>query len=107
MFRKLGTYVPGTSTSILHHNGYLVCFCSGKFLASEASAKSTGRPTECVPLSKGFLRHAASDSTAVKPSLLMARRGGSPVDIVVLAPSMSSAVVGCVLGNFNVEGRRN
>ena len=53
------------------------------------------------------LRHVASDSTAVKPTLLMGGRGGSAVDIVVVAPGMSNAVVGRVLGNRNVEGRRN
>ena len=44
------------------------------------------------------LRHAASDTTAVKPAVLMGGRGGSAVDIVVVAPGTSSAVVGCVLG---------
>ena len=53
------------------------------------------------------LRHAASDTTVVRPVLLMGGRGGSAVDIVVVAPGMSSAVVGRVLGNRNVEGRRN
>ena len=53
------------------------------------------------------LRHVASDSTAVKPTLLMEGRGGSAVDIVVVAPGMSSAGVGRVLGNRNVEGRRD
>ena len=79
-----------------------VCFCSGKILASEESASFTGRPTECVPLSNGSLRHAASDSTAVKPALLMEGRRGYAVDMVVVAPGMSSAVVGRVLGNRNV-----
>ena len=37
----------------------------------------------------------------------MQGRGGSAVDMVVVAPGMSSAVVGRVLGNRNVEGRRN
>ena len=32
------------------------------------------------------LRHAASDTTAVKPVLLMRGRGGSAVDIVIVAP---------------------
>ena len=53
------------------------------------------------------LRHAASDTTAVKPAPLMGGRGGSAVDIIVVAPGMSSAVVGRVLGNRNVEVRRN
>ena len=53
------------------------------------------------------LRHDASDTTAVKPALLMGGRGESAADIVVVAPGMSSAVVGRVLGNRNVEGRRN
>ena len=58
-------------------------------------------------MSNGSVRHAASDSTAVKPALLMGGRGGSAVDIVIVAPGMSNAVVGRVLGNRNVEGRRN
>ena len=37
----------------------------------------------------------------------MGGRGGSEVGIVVVAPVMSSAVAGRVLGNRNVEGRRN
>ena len=55
------------------------------------------------------LRHVAGDTinTAVKPAPLMGGRGGSKVDIVVVAPGMSSAVVGRVLGNRNVESRRN
>ena len=53
------------------------------------------------------LRHPASDSAAVKPAPLMGGRGGSAVDIVVVAPGMISAVVGRVLGNRNVDGRRN
>ena len=48
------------------------------------------------------LRHAASDTTAVKPAPLMGGRGGSAVDIAVVAPGMSSAVVRRVLGNRNV-----
>ena len=43
------------------------------------------------------LRHASSDTTAVKPAPLMGGRGGSAVDIVVVAPGTSSAVVGRVL----------
>ena len=39
------------------------------------------------------LRHVASDLTAVKPALLMGGRGGSAVDIVVVALGMSRAVV--------------
>ena len=53
------------------------------------------------------LRHAASDTTVVMPALLMGGREGSAVGIVVVAPGMSSAAVGRVLGNRNVEGRRN
>ena len=54
------------------------------------------------------LRHAASDTTAaVKLAVLMGGWGGSAVDIVVVAPGMSSAVVGRVLGNRNVEVGRN
>ena len=52
-------------------------------------------------------RHAARDTTAVRPAVLMGGRGGSAVDIVVVSPGTSSAVVGRVLGNCNVEGRRN
>ena len=39
------------------------------------------------------LRHAASDTTAVKPSLLMGGRGGSAVDAVVVAPRVSLALL--------------
>ena len=52
------------------------------------------------------LRHAASDAIAVRPALLMGGRGGSAVGAVVVAPGMSSSV-GRVLGNRDVEGRRN
>ena len=58
-------------------------------------------------MSNGSLRQAASDSTAVKPALLMGGRGRSAVDMVIVAPAMSNAVDGHVLGNRNVEGRRN
>ena len=58
-------------------------------------------------MSNGSVRHAAGDSTAVKPALLSGGRGGSAEDIVVVAPGVSSAVVGRVLGNRIVEGRRN
>ena len=58
-------------------------------------------------MSNGSRRDAAIDSTAVKPALLMGGRGRSAVDIVIVALGMSSVVVGCVLGNRNVEGRRN
>ena len=44
------------------------------------------------------LRHAASDTTAVRPALLMGGRGGSTVDIVLVAPCTSSSV-GRVFGN--------
>ena len=74
-------------------------------LPSEASANSTVRPTECVPCGLS-LRHAAGDATAVKPAPLMGRRGGSEVDIVVVAPAMSSAFVGRILDNHNVQGRK-
>ena len=50
------------------------------------------------------LRHAASDTTAVRPALLMGRVG-SAVDIVAVAPGTSNSV-GRVLGNHYVEGRR-
>ena len=36
----------------------------------------------------------------------MGRRGGSEVDIVVVAPAMSSAFVGRILDNHNVQGRK-
>ena len=47
VFTKLGAYVQGTSTRIIiyHH----VFFGLETIMASEASASSTGRPTECVP----------------------------------------------------------
>ena len=51
------------------------------------------------------LRHAACDTTAVRPALLMGGRGGSAVDIVVEVRGTSSSV-GCVLGNRYVESRR-
>ena len=52
------------------------------------------------------LRHAAGDTTVVRPALLMGRRGGgSAVDIVVVAPGTSSSV-GRVLSTRYVEGRR-
>ena len=57
------------------------------------------------------LRHAASDTTAVKPALLMGGRGGSAVDIAVVAPgTITSSSVGSVFGNryrLHVEGRRD
>ena len=67
------------------------------------------QPTSQVgrPNVNGPLRHAASDSIAVKPSLLMEGRGRSAVDIVIVAPGISRAVDGRVLGNRSVEGRRN
>ena len=52
------------------------------------------------------LIHAASDTIAVRPALLMGGRGGYVVDIVVVARGTSSSV-GRVLGNRFVEGRRN
>ena len=52
------------------------------------------------------LRHAASDTTAVRPALLKGGRGGSAVDIVAVVRGTSSSV-GFVLGNRYVEGRRN
>ena len=51
------------------------------------------------------LRHAASDTTAVRPTLLMGGRGASAVDIVVVVRGTSSSVV-YVLGNRCVEGWR-
>ena len=51
-------------------------------------------------------RHAASDTTAVRPALLMGGRGGCAVGVVVVAPGTSS-YVGRMLGNRVVEGRRN
>ena len=38
------------------------------------------------------LRHAASDTTAVRPALLMGGRGGSAVDIVVVVRGTSSSL---------------
>ena len=43
------------------------------------------------------LRHVARD-TAVRPALMMGARGGSPADIVAVAPGMNGSV-GRVLGN--------
>ena len=57
------------------------------------------------------LRHAASDTTAVRPALLMGGRGGSAADIVVVAHGTStSSSVGGVFGNryrVYVEARTN
>ena len=57
------------------------------------------------------LRHAASDTAAVRPALQMGGRGGPAVYIVVVAPGTStSSSVGGVFGNryrVYVEGRRN
>ena len=55
------------------------------------------------PILAVSLRHAASD--IVRPALLMGGRGGSAVDIVVVAPGTSS-FVGRMLGNRDVEGRK-
>ena len=52
------------------------------------------------------LRHATSDTTAVRPALTMGARGRSAVDIVVVACGTSSSV-GCMLGNRYVDGRGN
>ena len=104
MFKKLGTYVSATSTSIIIcHN---VFFCSVKILLSEASTNSTVRSNECVPCGLSLI-HAAGDATAVTPTPLMGGQGGSEVDIDVVAPVMSSAVVGRILGNRNALGRRS
>ena len=51
-------------------------------------------------------RHAASDTTAVRPALLMGGRGGSAVGVVVVATGTSS-YAGRMLGNRGVEGRRS
>ena len=54
------------------------------------------------------VRHAASD-TAFRPYLLMGARGGSAIEILVVAPGTSSSV-GRVLDNHyvqpHVEGRK-
>ena len=50
------------------------------------------------------LRHATSDTTAVRPVLMNGGRGRSAVDTVVVESGTSSSV-GCVLGNRYVEGR--
>ena len=47
------------------------------------------------------LRYAANDS-AFRPALLMGARGGSAVDILVVAPRTSSSV-GRVLDNHYVQ----
>ena len=73
---------------------------------SEASTNSTVRSNECVPCGLSLI-HAAGDATAVTPTPLMGGQGGSEVDIDVVAPVMSSAVVGRILGNRNALGRRN
>ena len=52
------------------------------------------------------LRHVASDTTVVRPALMMGGRGRSAVGVVVVATGTSSSV-GRVLGNRDVEGRRN
>ena len=105
MFKKLGTYVSATSISIIICQNVFFFFPE-KILPSEASINSTVRPTECVPCGLSLI-HTAGDASAAKPTPLMAGQGGSQIDIVVVAPVMSSAVVGRVLGNRNVEGQRN
>ena len=99
--KKLGTYkyVPGTSTSIIYHNG--------DFLYWKKSAeRGLSQLDRMCAMWTVSLRHAASDTAAVRPALRMGGRGGSGVDIVVVAPGTSSSV-GRVLGNRYVEGRRN
>ena len=54
------------------------------------------------------LIHGASDTATVRPALLMGGRGGTAVDIVVVATGTStSSSVGRVLGNRYVQGRRS
>ena len=53
------------------------------------------------------LRHAAGDITAVRSALLMGGRGGSAVDIVVVARGTSSSLDVCWVIATYVEGRKN
>ena len=77
---------------------FLFCekFCRAR---PQSTTLSTGRPTVS-------LRHAATDTTAVEPALLMGGWGGSAVGVVVTVPGTSSSI-GRVLGNRDVELRRN
>lgn len=51
------------------------------------------------------LRHTPSDTTVVKPALMIGGRGRSDVDIVIVELGTNSSV-GRVSGNRYVEGRR-
>ena len=54
------------------------------------------------------LRHAASDTTAVRPALLMEGWGGSAVDIAVVSRGTRVALLDvCWVIATYVEGRRN
>ena len=75
-------------------------FRSGKILPSEASRQLYADRT-CTIWAVS-LRYAASDTA--RPVLLLGGRGGSAVDIEVVAPGTNRSV-GRVLGNRDVEGR--
>ena len=94
--KSLDHTYQGTSTSKRYT--ITVFFCSGKNSAEQASANST--------MWAASLRHAASDTTAVRPAVLIGGRGESAVDIVVVAPGTSSSV-GRVLGNHYQVCRTN
>ena len=81
-------------------NGF--SFALEKILPSEASANNAYlQQANRVPR-----RHAASDTTPVRPELLMVGRRRSAVGVVVVAPGTSS-FVGRMFGNRGVGGRRN
>ena len=101
VFKKLGTYVPGTSTSIIYHNVYFLFWKKCCRARPQPSTLSTGRPTVSL---RDMLQ--VTLNCCVRPALLMGGRGGSAVDAVVVAPGTSSSV-GRVLGNRDVEVRRN
>ena len=95
-FQKLGTVCARHQYTITFFFLFWKKICRAR---PQPTTLPTGRPT--VTLS-----HAAGDTTAVRPALLMGGRGGSAVDIVVVERGTSSSV-GRVLGNRFVEGRRN
>ena len=53
----------------------------------------------------GWLYPLKTKSVAARSALLIGGRGGSAVDIALVAPDTSSSV-GRVLGNRHVEGRK-
>ena len=80
-------------TGVMHHN---VFFLFGKKIrrTRPQPALQVGRPK--VPMWTVSLIHSArvyqvSDTTTVRPALLMGGQGGSAVDIIVVAPGTSTS----------------